>query len=151
MLNASSRLPPLPASAHAVLTRRVATSSSAEGKLSMTWGRINKPPASLQPPTPPSFLFTPPLLYILYAERTIEKQWWMKKRKRKAPLFASLINLPNDFPYCESEPPKDDSRSPPALVRSVIAAWLKRRGPGNRLWMRLFTAGVSSQAVRAWG
>lgn len=134
MLNASSRLPPLPASAHPVLTRRVATSSSAEGKLSMTWGQINKPPASLQPPTPPFLPFhATPSLYIFYAERTIEEQRWMKKRKRKAPLFASLINLPNDFPYCESEPPKDDSRSPPALVRSVKAAWLKRRGPGNRL------------------
>lgn len=120
-----------PASAHPVLTRRVAPSSSAEGKLSMTWGRINEP--LFNPPHPLPSFFTPPLLYIFYAERTIEKQWWMKKRKRKAPLFASLINLPNDFPYCESEPPKDDSRSPPALVRSVKAAWLKRRGPGNRL------------------
>lgn len=94
---------------------------------------ISRPPL-FNPPHPPySVLFTPLLLYIFYAERNTEKQPWIRKRKRKAPLFASLINLPNDFPYCESEPPKDDSRSPPALVWSVKAAWLKRRGPGHWL------------------
>lgn len=110
-----------PCAADPVHAHRVATSSLAEGKLSMTWGLINKPPSSS---SHPPVLSMPLLLYIFYAERAIEKQCRVeKKENKKAPLFASLINLPNDFPYREGEPPKDDSRSP----RRWCGAW-KQRG-----------------------
>lgn len=111
-------------SAHPLHTHRVATSSLAEGEAVNDLGVWSiKPPtrcSSALPPAPPTCPFHGPFAF---SRKDLWKAMVGQKKKRKTPLFASLINLPNDFPYREGEPPRDDSRSP----RRWCGAW-KQRG-----------------------